>query len=87
MTDVSTTPARSLARHPLGSRARVLLTSVFGPYALWSHGNYGIHGTNQPELLTREWRYFSAGCTRNTNENILWLWPRVPVGTPVRNIR
>jgi hypothetical protein len=60
---------------------------VFGPYALWYYGNYGIHGTNQPELLTRDWRYYSAGCTRNTNENILWLWPRVPVGTPVLNIR
>ncbi len=59
---------------------------VFGPWALWYHGNYGIHGTNQEHLLREDWRYFSAGCTRNYNDNIVWLYERVPVGTPVRNL-
>lgn len=61
--------------------------AVFGPAALWYHGNYGMHGTNQEHLLSHSWRYYSAGCTRNYNANILWLHPRVPIGTPVRNIR
>lgn len=60
---------------------------AFGPLAIWYHGNYGIHGTNQEYLLEHEWRYYSKGCTRNYNKNIRWLWDRVPVGTPVRNIR
>ena len=59
---------------------------AFGPKALWYHRGYGIHGTNQEHLLKQLFRYYSLGCTRNTNENILWLWPRVPVGTPVLNI-
>jgi lipoprotein-anchoring transpeptidase ErfK/SrfK len=60
---------------------------AFGPYALWYHGNYGIHGTNEEFLLSRAWRYYSHGCTRNYNANIRWLYPRVPVGTPVINLR
>jgi len=60
---------------------------AFGPLALWYHRGYGIHGTNQEYLLSRTWRYYSHGCTRNYNANIRWLWPRVPVGTPVVNIR
>jgi len=76
---------------PLG-RYRVYSKTVgpgpaFGPYALWYHRGYGIHGTNQEYLLSRSWRYYSRGCTRNYNANIRWLWPRVPVGTPVVNIR
>jgi lipoprotein-anchoring transpeptidase ErfK/SrfK len=60
---------------------------AFGPLAIWYHGNYGIHGTNQEHLLDNPWRYYSKGCTRNYNRNIYWLWDRVPVGTPVRNLR
>ena len=60
---------------------------AFGPYALWYHGDYGIHGTNQEHLLSRAWRYYSHGCTRNLNDNIRWLYPRIPVGTPVLNLR
>ena len=59
---------------------------AFGPRALWYHRGYGIHGTNQEYLLDDTVRYYSHGCTRNYNENILWLWPRVPVGTPVVNL-
>jgi len=60
---------------------------AFGPLAMWYHRGYGIHGTNQEELLSQSWRYYSLGCTRNYNDNIRWLYPRVPVGTPVLNIR
>lgn len=59
---------------------------AFGPLAMWYHRGYGIHGTNQEYLLTHKQRYYSLGCTRNYNDNIRWLFPRVPVGTPVRNI-
>ena len=60
--------------------------SAFGPLVLWYHRGYGIHGTNQEYLLQESVRYYSHGCTRNYNANILWLWPRVPVGTPVINL-
>lgn len=60
--------------------------AAFGPLVLWYHRGYGIHGTNQEYLLGRTWRYYSHGCTRNYNDNIRWLWPRVPVGTPVVNL-
>lgn len=61
--------------------------AAFGPLVLWYHRGYGIHGTNQEYLLSRTWRYYSHGCTRNYNVNIRWLWPQVPVGTPVVNMR
>jgi L,D-transpeptidase-like protein len=60
--------------------------AAFGPLVLWYHGGFGIHGTDEEYLLAREWRYYSHGCTRNYNANILWLWPHVPVGTPVVNL-
>lgn len=61
-------------------------SAAFGPLVLWYHRGYGIHGTNQEHLLDDPWRYYSKGCTRNYNANIYWLWDRVPVGTPVRNL-
>jgi lipoprotein-anchoring transpeptidase ErfK/SrfK len=60
--------------------------AAFGPLVLWYHRGYGIHGTNQEYLLKQPPRYYSHGCTRNYNANIRWLWPRVPVGTPVLNL-
>jgi hypothetical protein len=60
--------------------------AAFGPLVLWYYRGYGIHGTNQEHLLDDPWRYYSKGCTRNYNANIYWLWDRVPVGTPVRNL-
>jgi hypothetical protein len=75
---------------PIGSYRVYSKTSgpsaAFGPLVLWYHRGYGIHGTNQEYLLARSWRYYSHGCTRNYNANIIWLWGRVPVGTPVKNI-
>lgn len=60
---------------------------AFGPLAMWYYRGYGIHGTNQENLLSHTTRFYSHGCTRNYNENIRWLYPRVAVGTPVWNIR
>lgn len=39
---------------------------------------YGIHGTNAPESVGG---YVSAGCVRMRNEDVIWLFARVPVGT------
>jgi len=61
--------------------------NVMGPYLLAYYGAIGIHGTNQPGLIKRFPRAFSHGCARLTNAQITWLYPRVPVGTPVWNIR
>jgi len=59
---------------------------AFGVRVLWYHGGHGIHGTNQPWLLSRFPRNFSHGCTRLLNKNALWLFNRCPTGTPVWNV-
>src|SRR5450759_5993375 len=41
-------PEDSIARHPLGSKARVLLSSVFGPFA--QDDEYGSRTINPMEL-------------------------------------
>lgn len=41
---------------------------------------YGIHGTNQPELIGQE---VSAGCIRMRNADIQYLFAQVSIGTPV----
>jgi lipoprotein-anchoring transpeptidase ErfK/SrfK len=61
--------------------------AVMGPYFLGYYGAIGIHGTNQPHLIRRFPRAFSHGCARVYNSQITWLYPRVPIGTPVWNIR
>jgi lipoprotein-anchoring transpeptidase ErfK/SrfK len=61
--------------------------SVEGPRFLGYYGAIGIHGTNQPYLIRRFPRAFSHGCARLYNSEISWLYPRVPIGTPVWNIR
>jgi len=58
----------------------------YGPRRMRYLGAYAIHGTNEPWLLNRYPRSYSHGCTRLANANILWLYPRVPVGTPVWNV-
>ena len=59
--------------NPLGARALYLY-----------QGNkdtlYRIHGTNQPEYIGRA---ISSGCIRMTNEDVIDLYNRVRVGTPV----
>ncbi len=64
------------ASNPLGTRA------------LWFQGYiYGLHGTNAPGLIAEgtsaESRRLSAGCVRNNNANIEWLYNQVQVGDPI----
>jgi lipoprotein-anchoring transpeptidase ErfK/SrfK len=60
-------------QNPLGARAMYMF-----------EGNrdtlYRIHGTNQPEYIGQA---ISSGCIRMTNEDVIDLYNRVKVGTPV----
>jgi lipoprotein-anchoring transpeptidase ErfK/SrfK len=53
----------------MGARALYIGTTV-----------YRIHGTNAPETIGHA---VSSGCFRLTNEEIIDLYARVPVGTKV----
>ena len=59
---------------PLGARGLYLNTS----------GRYIIHGTTQPWLLDKPYRAISHGCIRLKNSWVVWLYNRVPTGTPVK---
>ena len=48
-----------------------------------SHTTYGIHGTNNPWAIGRR---VTHGCIRLYPEDIAYLYPKVPEGTPVRVI-
>ena len=55
--------------------------NVFGSY--WIGLNlpgYGIHGTNQPELIGKQ---VSGGCIRMQNSDIQQLFQQTQIGTPV----
>lgn len=60
-----------------------------GPYgARWlglsiPGGGYGIHGTNNPKSIGKN---VSHGCIRMYNKDVMELFKRVGVGTPVRII-
>ena len=41
---------------------------------------FRIHGTNQPEYIGSA---ISSGCIRLTNEDVIDLYSRVKIGTPV----
>ena len=61
--------------NPLGPR-------WLGLNALGTAGSsYGVHGNNNPYSIGA---YASSGCIRMRNEDILWLYERVPVGTKVQ---
>ena len=52
-----------------------------GPRALTlSGGEYAIHGTNKPSSIGT---FASYGCIRMYNQDIVDLFDRVNVGTPV----
>jgi lipoprotein-anchoring transpeptidase ErfK/SrfK len=55
--------------NPLGARALYLGSSL-----------YRIHGSNEPETIGQA---VSSGCFRMTNEDVIDLYNRVPVGTKV----
>lgn len=50
-------------------------------------GAIGIHGTDQPRLLSLFPRAFSHGCARLYDRHVIWLYDRVPRGTRVWNVR
>jgi lipoprotein-anchoring transpeptidase ErfK/SrfK len=56
-------------RNPMGAAALTL-----------DRGEYAIHGTNQPGSIGRTASY---GCIRMHNEDVVDLYGRVAVGTPV----
>ena len=60
-------------RSPLGARAMYL----FGP-----HGDLGyrIHGTTEPDTIGSN---VSSGCIRMINQDIIHLYSRAAIGTPV----
>lgn len=45
-----------------------------------SHGNYAIHGTNNPSTIGK---FVSHGCIRMYNSDVLELYARTPIGTEV----
>jgi lipoprotein-anchoring transpeptidase ErfK/SrfK len=55
--------------NPLGARALYLGSTL-----------YRIHGSNEPDSIGHE---VSSGCFRMTNEHVIDLYSRVPVGTRV----
>lgn len=59
--------------NPLGARALYLFRNGRDTY-------YRIHGTNAPETIGQS---VSNGCIRMLNEDVIDLYDRVPVGTPV----
>ena len=59
--------------NPMGQRALTL-----------DRGEYAIHGTNRPESVGT---YASYGCIRMYNRDIVDLFERVRVGTPVLVVR
>ena len=61
------------AHNPMGARGLYL-------YAGGKDTLYRIHGTNQPEYIGQA---ISSGCIRMTNEDVIDLYNRVKLGTPV----
>jgi lipoprotein-anchoring transpeptidase ErfK/SrfK len=59
--------------NPMGARALYLFEGS-------RDTQYRIHGTNQPEYIGQA---ISSGCIRMTNEDVIDLYNRVKVGTPV----
>jgi lipoprotein-anchoring transpeptidase ErfK/SrfK len=60
---------------PAGSSGNPL-----GAAALTLHADYAIHGTNRPQSIGR---FVSHGCIRMHNRDVLDLFKRVSIGTPV----
>ena len=67
---------------PGGIPANPLGPRWLGLNALGTAGSsYGIHGNNSPYSIGT---YASSGCIRMHNEDILWLYEHVPIGTNVQ---
>ena len=59
--------------NPLGARALYLGSTL-----------YRIHGSNEPETIGQA---VSSGCIRMVNDDVIDLYSRVRVGTPVTVVR
>ena len=54
---------------------------AFGSHWLGlNHPGYGIHGTNQPQLIGQA---ISGGCIRMYNQDVQFIFSKVAIGTPV----
>ncbi len=81
-----TPPAAMLLRRP--DLPRVMeggLANPLGARAMYLYNNHGdtmfrIHGTNEPDTIGRA---VSSGCVRLLNNDVVDLYSRVKVGTPV----
>ena len=76
-------------RHDPGEEPRVIPggspQNPMGVAALTlTGGEYAIHGTNQPQSVGG---FVSSGCIRMLNQDVVDLFQRVAVGTPVVVIR
>jgi len=72
-------PTRVLGRVPPGPRNPMGLRWI--AFGMSPHGwDVGFHGTPQPELLGQA---VSHGCVRMRNEDVVALFDRVKIGTPV----
>ncbi|HPU35869.1 MAG TPA: stalk domain-containing protein [Bacillota bacterium] len=60
--------------NPLGPRWLGLNARGTGGYS------YGVHGNNNPSSIGT---YATSGCVRMYNDDIIWLYDRVPLGTEV----
>ena len=60
-------------KNPLGARGLYLFDGSKDTL-------FRIHGTNQPELIGEA---ISSGCIRMTNEDVIELYDKVKIGTPV----
>ena len=70
---------------PAGCDSRRCPVSLMGVAAMTiADSEYAIHGTNSPKSIGR---YVSYGCIRMFNKDIMDLYGRVWVGTPVIVIR
>jgi lipoprotein-anchoring transpeptidase ErfK/SrfK len=65
---------------PGGSPRNPMGAAVLG----LSRGNYAIHGTNNPGSVGR---FVSHGCIRMHNSDVIDLYARAPIGTPVIVLR
>ncbi len=66
---------------PGGSTKNPLGVRWLGIEARGTYGTtYAIHGNNNPSSIGK---YVSAGCIRMHNDQVLWLYNKVAVGTPV----
>ncbi len=64
---------------PFGTNQRKYV-GVMGTHRLNLGDGYALHGTNKPETIGRS---VSHGCVRLRNEDIVWLYENVPLGTAV----